>query len=83
LRRKKEEILALLNEFVNSGTSRRQWCLDHDISASSLYTWLQRYGAADIEKKVNFIPVKVDATHTVKKPSTYNNHIINDILYLR
>lgn len=80
IKRKEEEISALLNNFEESKKSRKQWCLEHGIPTSSLHTWLKKYRTPNEEIKVNFVPIKLDPPPPARESSpSYNNQIMIEI----
>ena len=61
-----KEKIAILNSFIENGTTRRAYCKEQGISLATFYNWQKKYREAELNTDEKFIPVVI--TSQTKQP---------------
>ena len=64
IRRSKQQIEDLLNEFEKSGSRVKDFCKLHNISTGNFHKWKSRYKVVVVKKKTRFGFTKLDVVNS-------------------
>lgn len=76
---KTQKMFALVEQFQQSGTSRREFCLEHDMPTSTFGYWIRRYqNSRGTDSGTRFIPIDLSGS-TPPAPNDVEIHYPNGV----
>ncbi len=75
-----KEKIAILNSFIENGTTRRAYCKEQGISLATFYNWQKKYREAELKTDAKFIPVVI-TTPTEQPAQAKSKNIEIEISY--